>query len=358
MAQKDKLKASKNKLRGYIKKNYPNVVGIGISEKTTKGKKTGTLALTIYVEHKESPELISKDSRLDLDSTIVNEVGGLAFLDIKEIGKIVKMAIDHKARNRPPVVGMSEGHYQITAGTSGVLVTSGTGRYRVSNNHVYANENLAKLGDFIYQPGPYDGGQSSDTVGVLYRFVPIDFNGPNLVDAAIRTIGTGEVDNVICNIDRKPTKTSPANLNDAVIKSGRTTGVTRGTITDLSLDLWIAYDGGDVEFADQILVESEGVFSQGGDSGSPIFLDTPGLDWVGLLFAGSEDGRFTICNHATDVSKLLDVTLVTSEPSPTPEPEPEPEPEPTPEPEKNNTLLFGGIGAVLLAALAFLISNC
>ena len=53
---------------------------------------------------------------------------------------------------RPVPIGVSTGHFNITAGTIGCRVTDGINVYALSNNHVFANSNNAFLGDNILQP--------------------------------------------------------------------------------------------------------------------------------------------------------------------------------------------------------------
>ena len=82
--------------------------------------------------------------------------------------------VDRKTKRRPCPGGVSVGHYQITAGTLGCWVKKNDQWMLLSNNHVLANVNQAKIGDPIYQPGVYDGGTADDELGKLYEFVPID----------------------------------------------------------------------------------------------------------------------------------------------------------------------------------------
>ncbi|MHC4440599.1 MAG: fibronectin type III domain-containing protein, partial [Planctomycetota bacterium] len=61
--------------------------------------------------------------------------------------------------SRPVPIGVSTGHFAITAGTIGCRLTDGENIYALSNNHVYADENNGIPGlDNVLQPGPYDGG--------------------------------------------------------------------------------------------------------------------------------------------------------------------------------------------------------
>ncbi len=64
-------------------------------------------------------------------------------------------------RLRPAKGGCSVGFKAtgfVMAGTFGCLVTDGTSRYILSNNHVLANENALPLKSPIFQPGLLDNG--------------------------------------------------------------------------------------------------------------------------------------------------------------------------------------------------------
>ncbi len=93
---------------------------------------------------------------------------------------------------RPVPIGVSTGHPNITAGTIGARVTDGTNVYALSNNHVYADENNAIIGDNVLQPGSFDGGvDPDDAIGTLFDFEPILFDGSNnTIDAAIARSST------------------------------------------------------------------------------------------------------------------------------------------------------------------------
>jgi hypothetical protein len=97
----------------------------------------------------------------------------------------------------PVPTGVSVGHPAITAGTIGARVKSANGVFVLSNNHVLANANQASTGDFILQPGSFDGGTilGGDDIANLTDFEPIKFctvffiwlicDQTNTIDAAI-----------------------------------------------------------------------------------------------------------------------------------------------------------------------------
>ncbi|HMH49116.1 MAG TPA: hypothetical protein VK548_02710, partial [Candidatus Acidoferrum sp.] len=113
-------------------------------------------------------------------------------VDVRYVGQVVKRAVPwHLRRNRPLRIGGSIGHIRVTAGTLGCFVRDRTAGATLilSNNHVLADENRAKPGDPIIQPGDLDGGKApSDRVGTLERFVRLKRSGANLVDCAVCTL--------------------------------------------------------------------------------------------------------------------------------------------------------------------------
>lgn len=151
----------------------------------------------------------------------------------------------------------------------------------------------------------------------LSIFVPISFtpSTTNRVDAAIAEVRPGAVDLNGTILDIGPVShyiAAPA-LGMPVKKSGRTTGLTTGTITGLNATVDVTYSqqcgvGSQVaRFVGQIVI-GPGGFSAGGDSGSLIVQDTAGCPHaVGLLFAGGS--TVTIANPISDVLVELGVSM-------------------------------------------------
>jgi hypothetical protein len=228
----------------------------------------------------------------------VQEINRLARgeVDVRFIGAVRKQGADYyRSRRRPLVIGCSIGHFEITAGTLGCFVKTSRGSPRIlSNNHVMADENRAKKGDDILQPGRFDGGhRPRDTVGTLDTFVRVRFKGRNQVDAAIATIAKGvDFDHTKLGGDARLSGVAPDPTAVVdVAKVGRTTALTEGRIVAFEVDnVVVEYDQGPAVFDGQLEIESsgDGPFSDGGDSGSLIYADG-GLA-VGLLFAGSSQG--------------------------------------------------------------------
>jgi hypothetical protein len=331
MAEMERIRTVKEKHGAKIMAKK-NVVGLGVGYKETKGVKTDRMALVVMVRKKVSIEELKKGD------VIPAEVEGV-ITDVIEVGEIVALQ-GRTDRWRPAPGGVSIGHYKITAGTLGVLVrdVETDEALILSNNHVMANSNDATPGDPILQPGPIDGGTvAADTIANLERFVPIEFQlepppipcpvskivagvanffawlvgsrhrllsvviqQANQVDGAVaKPTGPDVVSNEILEIGTVTEDTEPE-LGMAVKKSGRTTGLTTGTIQLLDASVNVGYGGGKTAlFTNQILTTN---MSQGGDSGS-LLVSREGNRAVGLLFAGSD--QVTIHNPIAYVKDAL-----------------------------------------------------
>jgi len=217
--------------------------------------------------------------------------------------------------DRPVPIGVSTGHPDVTAGTIGARVKDAAGNvYALSNNHVYADENEASIGDAVIQPGTYDEGIApDDNIGTLAAFVPIDFSGGvNYVDAAIALSSIVSLDNATPSdgYGTPQTATAEASIGMKVLKYGRTTGQTKGRVYAINVTVDVGYDSGVARFENQIVI-TPGTFSAGGDSGSLIVVDSKRTSDhhkpVGLLFAGSS--LYTIANPIGPVLDAFGVTI-------------------------------------------------
>jgi hypothetical protein len=245
-------------------------------------------------------------------------------VEVRYIGRLTKRAAPpwHQKRNRPLRIGGSVGHFKITAGTIGAFVrTRGEKAPLIlSNNHVLANENRAKTGDIILQPGDIDGGQPPEAaVGTLLRVVKLKKTGANPVDCALAAVNEGVKFNRSSLTDiGKLAGVGDVLLDEGsdVAKVGRTTGTTRGRVTAFEMDnVLVNYDLGLIRFDDQIEIEGAeaGPFSQGGDSGSLIV--NAARQAVALLFAGGDIGGsngqgLTYANPIAAVFDALNVELL------------------------------------------------
>jgi hypothetical protein len=238
-------------------------------------------------------------------------------VQVEMTGMVVALD-DPTLRYRPAPIGVSTGHPDITAGTIGARVKDGAGNvYALSNNHVYANQNNANIGDGALQPGVYDGGiDPADRIGTLYDFEPIDFtlSGVNYIDAAIALSSPENLDNSTLpdGYGIPNSETTPASIGLPVQKYGRTTGMTHGGVSGINVSIEVCYEQWwifcikSAYFFDQIQISPAG-FSAGGDSGSLIVTDDANKNPVGLLFAGSDTTTFA--NRIDLVLNAFGVTI-------------------------------------------------
>lgn len=263
----------------------------------------------------------------------------ILFLSLVLVGPSLVLADggpEHQATQpRPILLGTSGGSPDDTSGpyccggTLGSLVTDGSGNlYILSNNHVIARFNSASIGEPIHQPALIDTGcfaSPAQLVATLSDYIEISENGVNLVDAAIASVEPGTVDTsgAILDIGPVSSTTLAPSLGQGVKKSGRTSGLTTGTIDAVNVTINVGYrarcNGGKqivATFADCFRTTSG--FSQGGDSGSLIVENTGNSPRpVGLLFAGNSAG-VTFGNPIDTVLSELGVSFVGGSPPPPP----------------------------------------
>jgi hypothetical protein len=306
-----------------------NVVGVGVGNKVKADKEIGDPALVIFVSQKLPSEMLKVDDQIpstigkfktDVVETGDIFAGGCSSEELSQSDEETAEGLTEEERGiqllrnriRPVEGGYSVGHYKITAGTYATAVYDarpfpGIPRkyYVLSNNHVLANSNAARIGDPVLQPGPYDGGSyPRDMIARLTRFVPIRFGGPcNYVDAAIAEGPFHWLDREIYWVGYVKGITG-VSVGAIVQKTGRTTNYTTGKVTAINATVNVNYGGGRVaKFCRQIITTN---MSAGGDSGS--LLCDMNENAVGLLFAGSS--RVTVHNYIVYVQALLGIRIV------------------------------------------------
>lgn len=221
-------------------------------------------------------------------------------------------------------------------GTLGSIVEDSTGtHYLLSNNHVLAESDQARVGDSIVQPGLIDGGctpygQTGATVrpvGTLSAYVPLSSTQTN-VDAAIARIDTAAVDSsgAILQIGSQQSgllaASPPAGgTGEAlsagsfssgslrVVKSGRSTGLTCSTIESISQNVNVDYFKDCAQstsyltktYTNQISIGGNS-FTDAGDSGS-LILDASNAQPIGLFYAAGSG--FSIASPIGEVLSEL-----------------------------------------------------
>lgn len=230
----------------------------------------------------------------------------------------------HKALQTAPIqLGTSGGwrgdlaNGYCCGGTLGSLIQVNGVQYILSNYHVFeadivsgGNNAVAATGDPIIQPGLIDVGCVAANAQAVATLVKLSALPSSNVDCSVAQVIVGKVSSTgaILEIGTISSGTVTASLNKAVKKSGRTTGLTKSTISGLNATISITYEnecaGGTAftkTFTGQIVIANKGSkFLNSGDSGSLMVEDrasNPAA--VGLLYAGSSSTA--IANPIGDV---------------------------------------------------------
>jgi hypothetical protein len=241
-------------------------------------------------------------------------------VDVRYIGRPVPLSGGgwHKGRCRPLRAGASVGSQaQKTTGTMGCFVQprGGGPLHLLSNAHVLIGWGQGSRGDAIAQPGWDDEGRDENAqIGTVAEYVPLIAGQVHDVDCAVALLDDGA-----------PSATGPgtvaeADVDEALIKDGRTTGRTTGRT--------LAIEAGPIEFdyptplgtlvfdgVTEVDGVGDGRFARRGDSGS-LVLNEDGAG-VGLLFAVTDVGGRNnrgiayLCPLSTALDRLK-VELVSS----------------------------------------------
>lgn len=211
-------------------------------------------------------------------------------------------------------------------GTLGSLIKIGSTQYILSNYHVLeadivagGNSRVAANGDPVIQPGLIDVNCNAANAQNVATLAVKKALPNNNVDCAVAQVVSGMVktDGSILEIGTLSAATLDASLKLAVKKSGRTTGLTRSTVSGLNGTVSVAYEnecaGGSAftkTFTGQIIIaNSRSKFLDSGDSGSLMVQDvTTSPKAVGLLFAGSN--TTAVANPIGEVLSFLGATMV------------------------------------------------
>jgi hypothetical protein len=309
----------------------PGVTGVDINEKVTKGKKTGQMAIVVFVAKKEPK------NKLKSDELIPEEIDGIP-TDVVEEEIVLHVAanaiaeveaqIDASAYSTlqggisigpcrsvylsPPDVPTA-GNY-VFVGTLGAIVRDrATGAMMaLTNFHVACVDSGWAVGDSQTQPGRVDGGSCpSGKFGGIVRAVLSDH-----VDGSVISIDASKAS--ACTIAEigNVKGTAAASVGMAVRKRGRTTGLTYGSVASVDYSTSVDYgDGlGTHVLKNQIRVDVDASkstqFGDHGDSGS-VVVDASNKV-IGLHFAGNTAGTVGVANPIQFVLDELSVDICTS----------------------------------------------
>ncbi|MFD7135090.1 DNA/RNA non-specific endonuclease [Streptomyces sp. NPDC059894] len=321
----DELIAS---LRRYIRTRGPelledpNITSVGIGHKVTAGRRGEQVALQFTVGSKVEPEALEGLDTAPIPETVT--VDGVEVpTDVIErsykpqfrtVAEVESPA--RKTRLDPIAPGVSVGAVTVSAGTLGCIVfdkADGT-PYVLSNWHVLQGPR-GELGVEVVQPGRHDDNRvRRNRLGVLERS-HLGVAG----DCAIAGIEDRAFVQDILELGVAPTELGEPELDDKVVKSARTTGVTHGIVRRIDTIAKLDYGGqvgvkaiGCFEIGpDPDRLPDNGEISSGGDSGGVWLFEQdgrPGAVMAGLHFggeaAGEPDEHALACLPASVFEKL------------------------------------------------------
>lgn len=298
----------------------PGVVGAGVGV-----MQSGTPGVVVLTRHPGVAGIPADLEGVPVEVVVTGEISAIPAHEEEGPDSAAKAVarIDRTQRfPRPVPIGVSSGNgYECSAGTIGARVRDASGAvYALSNNHVYARENHAAAGEPVVQPGLYDTRcvfNPNDVIGTLSRSEWIDFSAvaSNTMDAAIAASTPGDLGNATPIDGYGIPSTVPVGpaLNFAVMKYGRTSALTEGTINLVNTSLLVGYSSGTARFVNQIgVVAKKGAFIKPGDSGS-LLVTSVGRNPVGLLFAGNSNGRYAFANPIEAVLSAFGVVVDASQ---------------------------------------------
>ncbi|HKQ59309.1 MAG TPA: hypothetical protein VJY35_15710 [Candidatus Eisenbacteria bacterium] len=255
----------------------PGVVGVGLA----RGPSGAPVAL-VLAERARIAGVPLRVGTLDVQTEVVGPIRAFALTD----------------RYRPVPIGVSAGNaIDCLPGTIGCVVNAGGRQCLLSANHVFARQNQAQIGEAITQPSLPDADPTCTqappptVVARLTDYQPVVYDGhtPNRFDAAIAELIDGSSCATLPAFYGQPSsQPSPPLLHAPILKVGRTTELTRGSIKAIDVKVKITFPAGTALFVGQILTTKQ--FGAFGDSGSLIVTDDGAYHPVGIVIGGGSNG--------------------------------------------------------------------
>jgi endonuclease G, mitochondrial len=300
----------------------PNVTSIGVAEVDGKPCIQFTVATKLAPEALESARTRMLPSEIEIDGQRVptDVVQRRYSMSYRVVGRAETEKDPRKVRVDPIVPGVSISHPSGTAGTLGAIVYDrATGAACVLSNWHVLHTPQGAIGDEVVQPGPFDDNNSAGNgAGTLLR----SHLGP-AGDCAIALVGGRDIEPQVLGLDVVPGRIGEPEIGDKVVKSGRTTAVTRGEVRRIHVVTKIDYGPpigtrniGGFEIGPQVGASTDYEVSMGGDSGS-LWLaedrDGKATDVVlGLHFAGETEGQddeHAVACYSQSVFEKLEIQL-------------------------------------------------
>ncbi len=293
----------------------------GVSGTGTGMTPEGDPAIVLFTEKDMSGNLPTEIEGIPVITYVTGPVTPIADMESKApLGKgfsLGKTSVSRTTRlDRPVPIGVSTGDWNdCSGGTIGVRVKNGSNYYVISCNHVFARTNYASLNEMILQPGRGDvgcaTGSTADTIGSLADYEPLvhTTSASNLMDAALVRVQPWIVSNETPSdgYGFPNSQLANASVGMNVMKYGKTTGLTYGSILAINANVNINYAAGTTRFTGQIVVSSSSTFVSGGDSGSLVVQDSNQKRSVGIVYGAS--GSYTFVNPMGPILTRFNVDI-------------------------------------------------
>ena len=310
----------------------PNVTSVGVGVKITDGEPTGEICIQFTVGRKAGLDSLGELGLRELPGSLVVDGEEVATdvvernyaTDARPVNVLARQlaAAPRKSAVDPVVPGVSIGHPATGAGTAGCVcydAVDGT-PYILANWHVLHGPG-GRIGDPIVQPGRHDDNRvDRNRVGQLVRS-HLGVAG----DCALATVSERRLAAEILELGQPVRRLGEPELADRVVKSGRTTGVTRGLVQRVHVVARIDYgEAGEQDIGcfeigpDPQDPGEDSELSRGGDSGAAWLLvqpDQPTDMLLGLHFAGevADEPEHALACYASSVYEKLGVLPVPPE---------------------------------------------
>jgi hypothetical protein len=217
----------------------------------------------------------------------------------------------------PVPMGNSTGNaYLCSACTLGFKACRDGVHYYVTNAHCSFDSNGceggAPIGSNTYHRGQLDASCTlTSVIGTVDSHAVPQCGVDNRVDAALMLSSNTRTSWSIRDIGAPSVTPRNVVVGDVVQKSGRTTGLTFGTVAVTNYTTLVGpYCCGNASFVGQIRISANvAPFAQGGDSGSGVLDRSSPPRLVGLLFAAARDGSYGVANRIDDVLASLNLSL-------------------------------------------------
>lgn len=320
-------------LRSYIRAKGsqlmadPRVTSVGIGYTQAKDAATPELAIQFTVDVEAMPQGATLETAPAIPSSI--EVNGVQ-VPTEVIPRTYKPTYTtvtvqnkdlRKVRADVLAPGMSVGNRFTSAGTIGAFVRDRTsGKVVLLSNWHVLQGSKAVIGADVVQPGRHDDNRVElNRMGTLLRS-HLGAAG----DCAIASVSGRSVSSGVLELGVPVAAIGDPQIGDAVVKSGRTTGVTHGKVVRVEVNTRLNYGDGVVATiggfeigVDPAKPAPDGEISRGGDSGSAWLAvnknGKPTDVMLGLHFAGDADGtasEFALACCAESVMTALEVEPV------------------------------------------------